>query len=72
MEGDKLYYDGTVCTPTADLTTAIIHWDSALSAPDGKYLIVYVKNFYLNNPMNKSKYYKIALKIIPQEIIDKY
>ena len=33
-------------------------------------MIVDVKNFYLNNPTNKAEYLKIALKILPQEIID--
>ena len=71
-EGDKFSYDGPLSTPAVDLTMARIHWNSVLSTPDGKYLIIYVKSFYLNNPMKKSKYYKIALKLIPQEIIDKY
>ena len=64
--GDKIYYYSPFSTPTADLTTAKIHWNSVLSTLDGKYFIVYFKNFYLNNPMKKAKYYKIALKIIPQ------
>ena len=72
MGRDKLSYEGPVYTPTAYLTTAKIHWISVLSIPDGKYLIVDVKNFYLNNPINKSEYIKIALKIPPQEIIDTY
>ena len=47
------------------MTTAKLHWNRVLSTPDGKYLIVDVKNFYLNNPINKSEYIKIALKIPP-------
>ena len=43
-----------------------------LSIPDGKYLIIDFKNFYLNNPMNKAEYLNIELKMNPQEIIDKY
>ena len=45
---------------------------SPLSAPDAKYLIVCVKNFYLNNPIKKNKDYKISINLIPQEVIDKY
>ena len=70
--GDKLSYDGPVSTPTEDLTTAKLHWNSILYIPDGKYLIVYFNNFYMENPMKKAKHIKIALKIILQEIIDKY
>ena len=65
MGGNKISYDGPVSTPTDDLTTAKLHWNSVLSTSDGKYLIFDVKNFYLNNPMNKAEYLKIALKILP-------
>ena len=51
--GDKLTYYVLVSTPTTDLTTAKLDLNSVLSTPDAKYLIVYVKNFYLKNPMNK-------------------
>ena len=71
MGGDKISYEGPVSTPTVDLTTAKIHWNRVLYIPDGKYLIIDVKNFYLKNPMKKVEYIKIELKIIPQEIIDK-
>ena len=69
---DKISYEVPVSTPTYDFTTAKLRWNSVLSTPDGKYLIVDVKNFYLNNPMNKAEYIKIALKIPPQEIIETY
>ena len=72
MGGENISYDDPVSITTSDLTTAKIHWNSVLSTPDGKYLIVDVKNLYLNNPIKKAEYYKIFLKIIPQEIIDKY
>ena len=72
MVGIKLIYNVPVSTPKEDLTTFKIHWNSFLSTPDRKYLIVDVKKFYLNNLMNKSEYYKIEIKLIPQEIIDKY
>ena len=70
--GNKLSYEGPISIPTADFTTAKLHCNSVLSTPDGKYLIVDGNNFYLKNPMNKAEYLKIALKILPQEIIDTY
>ena len=66
MGGEKLFNDGPVSTPTADLNTAKIHWNSFLSTIDGKYLIVDVKNFYLKHSMNKAEYYMIAIKINTQ------
>ena len=70
--GDKLSYDVPLSTPTADFTTAKLNFNSAFSTPDAKYLIVDVKNLYLNNTMNKLEYYKISLSLVPQEIIYKY
>ena len=52
------------------MTTDKIHCNSILYTPDGKYLTVDVNKFYLNNPINKAEYLKIALKILPQDIID--
>ena len=72
MGGNKLTYNGPVYTPTADLTTSKLHWNSVLSTRYGKYLIVDVKNLYLKNPTKKEEYYKTAVKIIPQYIIDKH
>ena len=51
---------------------AKLHWNSCIFTPDRRYLVVDVKNFYLNNPMNKAEYYNIAMKLILQLIIDKY
>ena len=70
--GDKLTYDVPVSTPTADLIVAKIYWNSILSTPYGKYLIMDFKTFYLKNLMKKSKYYKISIKLVPQDIIETY
>ena len=51
--GDKRTFDGPVSTPTSDLMTSKLHWNSIISNPDAKYLVVDVKNFYLNNPISK-------------------
>ena len=72
VSSNKLTYDVPVSTPTSDLTRAKIHWNSVLSTPDEKYLIVAVKNFYLKNPTKNPEYYKIEIKITPQYIIEKY
>ena len=50
---DKLTYGGPVSTSTAYLTMAKLHCNSVLSTPNVKYLILDVKNFYLNNLMKK-------------------
>ena len=70
--GDKLKFEGLVSTPTSNLTTSKIHWNSVILTPGTKYLVVDVNHFYLNNLMSKHEYYNIALSRIPQDIIDKY
>ena len=69
---NKLTYYGPVATPTEYLTTLKFHWNRVISTPDAKYLIVDVKKFHPNNTMKKNDYYKIAIKLIPQEIVDNY
>ena len=72
MGDKKITYYGPVSTTTTDLAKAKLHWNSVLSTPDRKYLIVDDNNFYLINSTKKDEYYRIATKTIPQEIIDKY
>ena len=68
---DKIKFYGPVSTPISDLTTSKIHWNSAPSTPGSKYLVVDIKNFYLNNPMSRNEFYKIAIILITKDIIDK-
>ena len=63
---EKSIDNGPVSTPTADLMTAKVHWNSVLSTPNAKYLIVEVKNFYLNNPINNKEFHKKAINLTPQ------
>ena len=70
--GDKITFDIPVYTPTSDLTTSKMHWNSIISTPGSKYLVVDVKNFYLDNIITKNEYYKICISLIPQGVIDEY
>ena len=70
--GDKLSYGDQLSTPIADLTMTKLHWYRVPSTPYEKFLIVDLKNLYLKNPTKKAEYYRIAIKLIPQESIDKY
>ena len=72
LGGDKLTFDGPVSTPTSYLSTSKLHWNSVISTLGSKYLVVDIKNFYLNNEMVKNKYYKIAISLISKEVIDEY
>ena len=69
---DRINYPYEVSTPTADLPTIKMLWNSVLSTPEAKFITMDVANFYLGTPMERPEYMRLPFKIIPQEIIDKY
>jgi hypothetical protein len=70
--GDKLDFPGVTTTQCASLTTTKCLLNSTVSTPDAKFLVLDVKNYYYGTPMTRYEYMKLALKLIPQEIIDQY
>ena len=71
LGGDKFTFDRSVFTPKSKLTTSKLHWNSVISTPGAKYLMLDVNNFYPDNPMYTHEYYKIVFSLISQEIIYK-
>ena len=70
--GDRVNYPFETSTPTADLPTIKMLWNSVLSTPKAKFLSMDVANFYLGTPMERPEFMRLPIKVIPQEIIDKY
>jgi hypothetical protein len=70
--GDRIFYPGKVSTPTADLTTAKILFNSVVSTPGAKFASFDIKNFYLNNPMDRYEYMRIPVRDIPPTIMEQY
>ena len=70
--GNLINFPGVVTTPTADLITAKLIFNSVLSTKNVKFMCADISNFYLNNPMNRYEYMKLTLDIIPEEIIQQY
>ena len=70
--GDRVEYPHDVSTPTADMVTAKLLFNSVISTEGAKFLTVDIKNFYLNTPMERFEYMRLRYEIIPQEIIEKY
>ena len=69
--GNLLNFPGDVTTPTSDLITANLIFNSVLSTKKTKFMLADIANFYINNPMNRYEYMKLPLDIIPEEIIQK-
>ena len=70
--GNLLDYYGTLNTPTATVSTAKCLFNSVVSTPNAKCMMVDIKNFYLKNLSPDPEYMKIHISVILQEIIDDY
>jgi hypothetical protein len=72
VEGDQIEYPGDKSTRTAGLTTAKILINSVISTLGAKFLVIDIKEFYLNTPLGRFEYMVINLSLLPQEKNDKY
>jgi hypothetical protein len=70
--GYQIEYPGDKSTRTAGLTTAKILINSVISTKDAHFMIIDIKNFYLNTPLRRFEYMAINLASLPQETIEKY
>ena len=72
MGGNKIDYPGQVRTDTADMLTAKLLLNSVVSTPRARCCILDIKDFYLNNKLPRFEFMRIALKLVPQEIVAEY
>jgi hypothetical protein len=70
--GDQIEYPGDKSTRTVGLTIAKILINSVISTMGAKFLVIDIKNFYLNTPFGRFEYMVINLYSLPQETFDKY
>jgi hypothetical protein len=68
--GNLIEYPDNVSTPTADLTTAKILLN--VSTPNATFIVLDLKDFYLNTDMQRYEYTRLPIALIPQEIINQY
>lgn len=66
------YYDHDTGTPFMDLTTTKLFLNSVISTDDARFIILDVKDFYLNTPMPEFEYMKILLRLLSEEVITQY
>ena len=67
-----LLYPGKVATPTAEMLTAKLLFDSVVSTPGAKFMTMDISNFYLMTPLPRPEYLHLKLSDIPEEIISEY
>ena len=64
--GDSINYPGNVTTRGADMTTIKLLFNSVVSTPNARFITADIKNFYQNTEMERPKYTKIKINLIPQ------
>jgi hypothetical protein len=47
-------------------------FNSIISTPGAKKMVIDIKNFYLNTPLERYKYMVVLMASLPQEVIDEY
>ena len=70
--GNLIVYPEELTTRTADLITTKIMWNSVLSTPGARYMCIDIKNMYLSTPLDRYKYMKMPIDLIPDNIMDLY
>ena len=67
--GNRIDYPGNLHTPTTDLTTAKLLFNSVISTPKARFMALDIKNYYLSTPLDRWEYMRVPLDLIPKEII---
>ena len=65
-------YPGDCGTPTVNLLTVPLLLNSVISTPNAKFMTIDIKYFYLNTPMARSKYMRLKLSDLPENVISHY
>eukprot|EP00804_Cyclotella_cryptica_P013559 CCRYP_012916-RA/>CCRYP_012916-RA protein AED:0.34 eAED:0.34 QI:0/-1/0/1/-1/1/1/0/448 len=72
VRGNRINYPGKVATPTAQMLTAKLLFNSVISTPGAKFMTMDLSNFYLMTPRPRPEYLRLKLSDISTEIITEY
>ena len=72
VRGDRVNYPGDCGTPTVSLTIVKLLLNSIVSTINAHSMTIYIKVFYLNTPMVRSKYMCFKLSNLPNSVVQKY
>jgi hypothetical protein len=70
--GDQIEYPGDKSTRPAGLATSNMLFNSTISTPGAIFLVIEIKQFYLNTPLGKYEYMAVLMSSLPKEVIDEY
>eukprot|EP00804_Cyclotella_cryptica_P016685 CCRYP_001996-RA/>CCRYP_001996-RA protein AED:0.37 eAED:0.37 QI:0/-1/0/1/-1/1/1/0/336 len=69
---DHINYPGEVVSPTVEMLTAKLLFNSFISTKGAKFMTMDISNFYLMTPLPRPEYLRLKLSNIPQDIFDEY
>ncbi len=72
MGGNLVNYPDDCGTPTADLLTVKLIFNSIISTPNAKFMTIDIKDYYLMTPMDRYEYFRMKLELFPPDIINEY
>jgi hypothetical protein len=72
MGGNLINYPDDCGTPTVDLLTVKLMFNSIISTPNAKFMMIDIKDSYLMTPMDRFEYFRMKLELFPQDIIKEY
>jgi hypothetical protein len=70
--GNIIEYPGEVATRTADLTVTKATLNSVCSTNAALYMNMDIKNYYLGTPLERYKYVRISVSMVPDKIMNEY
>ena len=69
VKGNQIHYPWGVITPTVDLTTVTLLFNSTISILNAKFFTVDVNNYYLNTLLDCLEYIQLHIDLNPNENI---
>ena len=72
VDGSRTNFVGDVSTPTANLLTVKLLFNSIISTPGARFLGLDLKDFYLNTPMDRPEYVRMKLSLFPDDVVAHY
>jgi hypothetical protein len=70
--GYQIEYPGDKNTRKEGLTMAKIFINSTISTKGARFMVIYIKQIYLNTPLGRYESMLINFSSLPQEVIDEY
>ena len=69
---DRLHCPWDCGTPTVEMLTVKLLWNSIVATPNAKFISIDIKDFYLNTPKHRYEYKRLKSSHLPDNVIRQY